>query len=140
MSSGRQFSSWSVSGCSHAVRARARSCRGRQLMSVAYPPEAPVSVPPPTREPPAPPAPPYTPPAPTPLAPPATAYTQGAPTPPAPPMAPARPSGGVVAGLILIAVGIVVLFGSWFPGRGAWLFLGLSVAFLIARVMTGRPG
>lgn len=99
-------------------------------MSVAYPPEAPVS--PPTRQPPAPPAPPYTPVAPEPMT--------GESSVPPPPVAPARPSGGVVGGLILIAVGVVVLLGSWFPGRGAWLFLGLSVAFLIARVMTGRPG
>jgi hypothetical protein len=99
-------------------------------MSVAYPPEAPVS--PPTRDPPAPPVPPNTPVAPEPMT--------GEPSVPLPPVAPARPSGGVVGGLILIAVGVVVLLGSWFPGRGAWPFLGLGVAFLLARVMTGRPG
>ena len=99
-------------------------------MSVVYPPEAPVS--PATREPPAPPAPPYTTAAPKPM-------TRALSEPP-PPVAPARASVGVVAGLILIAVGVVVLFGSWFPLRGAWLFLGLGVAFLVARVMTGRPG
>jgi putative adhesin len=117
-------------------------------MSVAYPPEAPVS--PPTREPPAPAAPPNTPAAPKaptedPVAPPAPPYTP--PTPEAlaeepfvPPPVRRPQRGGVVGGLILIAVGVVVLFGSWFPGRGAWLFLGLGVAFLVARVMTGRPG
>jgi hypothetical protein len=47
---------------------------------------------------------------------------------------------GVGGGLILIAVGVVALFGIWFPGGGAWLFLGLGVAFAIARVLTGRYG
>ncbi len=49
-------------------------------------------------------------------------------------------SGGVVAGLILITLGIVVLFGTWFPAGGAWLFLGLAAAFALARVLTGRAG
>jgi hypothetical protein len=57
-------------------------------MSVAYPPDAPVSAP--TREPPAPPVPRYTPAAPLP--------TTGPPSVPPPPVAPARPSGGVVSG------------------------------------------
>jgi hypothetical protein len=48
--------------------------------------------------------------------------------------------GGVVGGLILIAVGIAILFGSRFPGGGAWLFLGLGAAFFVARVLTGRGG
>ena len=51
-----------------------------------------------------------------------------------------RRNGGVVAGLILIALGIVVLFGTWFPAGGAWLFLGLAAAFALARVLTGHPG
>ena len=48
--------------------------------------------------------------------------------------------GGVLGGLILIALGIVALGGVWFPGQGAWLFIGLGTAFLIARVLTGRCG
>ena len=48
--------------------------------------------------------------------------------------------GGVLGGLILIALGFAALGGVWFPGRGAWLFLGLGTAFLIARVLTGRYG
>src|SRR5207247_5513755 len=48
--------------------------------------------------------------------------------------------GGVVGGLILVALAITALGGTWFPGRGAWLFIGLGTAFLIARVLTGRCG
>src|SRR5437762_5278277 len=48
--------------------------------------------------------------------------------------------GGVVGGLILVALGFIALGGTWFPGRGAWLFIGLGTAFLIARVLTGRCG
>lgn len=51
-----------------------------------------------------------------------------------------RRHGGVVGGLILIALGITFLFGTWFPAGGAWLFLGLGTAFLVARVLTGRYG
>lgn len=51
-----------------------------------------------------------------------------------------RPGGGVGAGLILIALGIVALFGTWFPAGGAFLFLGLGAAFLVARALTGRSG
>jgi hypothetical protein len=47
---------------------------------------------------------------------------------------------GVVGGLILIAIGAIALGSMWFPGGGAWLFLGLGVAFAIARVLTGRYG
>jgi Putative adhesin len=47
---------------------------------------------------------------------------------------------GVLGGLILIALGIAALGGTWFPGGGAWLFLGLGTAFLIGRVLTGRHG
>ena len=54
--------------------------------------------------------------------------------------APPRRHRGPLGGLILIAVGVVALFSVWFPGGGAWLFLGLGTAFLIARVMTDRHG
>jgi Putative adhesin len=54
--------------------------------------------------------------------------------------APRRRRAGVVGGLILIALGIAVLGGTWFPGQGAWLFVGLGMAFLVARVLTGRHG
>jgi hypothetical protein len=47
---------------------------------------------------------------------------------------------GVLGGLILIALGIAAFGGTWFAGGGAWLFLGLGVAFLIGRVLTGRFG
>lgn len=47
---------------------------------------------------------------------------------------------GVLGGLILIALGLAALGGNWFPASGAWLFLGLGGAFLIARVLTGRRG
>jgi len=53
--------------------------------------------------------------------------------------APPRPRG-LVAGLILITLGVAALFGMWFPSGGAWLFCGLGVAFALARVLTGRPG
>src|ERR1043166_9019402 len=89
-------------------------------MVVATPrPEAPVT--PPAYELVAPPAPPDTPPS----------------RPPSVP--PSRQRGGV-GGLILIAIGLVALFGTSFPGRGAWIFLGLGAAFLIARVLTDRRG
>jgi len=59
----------------------------------------------------------------------------------APPAAVRRPhSGGVVGGLILIALGTIVLFSTWFPAGGAWIFLGLGAAFLVARVLTGHHG
>jgi hypothetical protein len=51
-----------------------------------------------------------------------------------------RRRGGVVGGLILIALGITILFGTSFPAGGAWLFLGLGAAFFAARVITGRYG
>jgi Putative adhesin/Domain of unknown function (DUF5668) len=60
------------------------------------------------------------------------------------PIEPERPEprrrGGVVGGVLLIALGLVVLFNTWFPAGGAWLFLGLGAAFLVARVLTGRYG
>lgn len=60
---------------------------------------------------------------------------------PAPPELPERRQGhGVAGGVILIALGIAVLFNTWFPAGGAWLFLGLGAAFLVARVATGRSG
>jgi hypothetical protein len=46
----------------------------------------------------------------------------------------------VVAGLILIGLGVAALCATWLPGSGAWLFLGLGGAFLVARVLTGRSG
>jgi hypothetical protein len=51
-----------------------------------------------------------------------------------------RRNGGVVGGLILIAVGLIVLFGTWFSVGGASLFLGLGVAFLVARTLAGQHG
>src|SRR5438067_2514598 len=101
-------------------------------MSIASEPEAPVAASPPT-----------TPPSATSTAVPPPAAQL--PSPPATwamtPRVPAapRPRGGV-GGLILIAIGVVALFGIWFPGGGAWLFLGLGVAFATARVLTGRYG
>ena len=88
-------------------------------MSVASPPEVPtVAAPPP----------------PPPLeTPPTHTYA------PTEPQVPPRRSG-VVGGLILIALGVVALFSMWLPGGGAWLFLGLGAAFLLARVLTGRFG
>ena len=44
----------------------------------------------------------------------------------------------MLGGLILIALGIAALGGTWFPSGGAWLFLGLGAAFLIGRVLIGR--
>ncbi|HEX8967769.1 MAG TPA: DUF4097 family beta strand repeat-containing protein, partial [Chloroflexota bacterium] len=68
----------------------------------------------------------------------------GAPAPsytPTEPVAPRPPKDrGVLPGLILIGLGVVALLATWFPARGAWLFLGLSAAFLVARVLTGRIG
>jgi putative adhesin len=49
-------------------------------------------------------------------------------------------ASGIVAGVILITLGVVVLFGTWFPAGGAWLFVGLGAAFLIARVLTRHSG
>jgi hypothetical protein len=89
-------------------------------MSIASPP-TPTSTPPVTKD--APPS--------------APAY----PTPPVEPELPERRRrGGVVGGLILIALGVTILFGTWFPAGGAWLFLGLGAAFFAARVLTGRYG
>src|SRR5579859_2210240 len=69
------------------------------------------------------------------------------PVPPAHRMTPSGDEGprtdrhrGVVGGLILIALGVAALGGTWFPGSGAWLFLGLGAAFLMVRVLTGRHG
>lgn len=54
---------------------------------------------------------------------------------------PNRPRyGGVVAGLILISIGVAALFAMWLPGGGAWAFLGLGGAFVLARVVTDRRG
>src|SRR6266567_6397673 len=101
-------------------------------MSIASPPEAPLVVPRPPTPPSSPPSG-YVPPTALPSAtstvvpPPAALPPTSPPTwamAPGPTAAP-RPRG-VVGGLILIAVGIVALFGSWFPGGGAWLFLGLG--------------
>jgi hypothetical protein len=68
-----------------------------------------------------------------------------APVPPAHRITPSPDGGprterqrGVLGGLILIAIGIAALGGTWFPGGGAWLLLGLGAAFLIGRVLTGR--
>ena len=47
---------------------------------------------------------------------------------------------GVVAGLILIGLGVAALCATWLPASGAWLFLGLGCAFLLARILTGRSG
>ena len=70
-----------------------------------------------------------------------------APVPPAYRIAPSDAEGprterhrGGLGGLILIALGVTALGGTWFPGSGAWLFLGLGAAFLIGRVLTGRHG
>jgi Toastrack DUF4097 len=60
--------------------------------------------------------------------------------PPAPRAAEAPRRRGVIGGLILIALGVAALGGMWFPGQGAWLFVGLGTAFAVARVLTGRPG
>jgi hypothetical protein len=98
-------------------------------MAISTPPEATPSVRP--AEAPATPAPTFT----------ATAVTEG--TPPAPTFTPrsAPPrQRGVAGGVILIAIGLIVLFGTWFPGGGAWIFLGLGAAFLITRVLTGHFG
>jgi putative adhesin len=89
-------------------------------MAIVSPPEAPAEGP--VVEPPISPSPPY---------------------PPAPPdSAVSRPQRrGVAGGLILIALGVIALLGLWFPSDGgAWLFLGLGAAFLIARVVTGHAG
>jgi hypothetical protein len=104
-------------------------------MSIAPEPEAPATIPPPIAsllsramiEPP-PPAPPL-PPSPT---------HQPVPTDSEPPLA--RRPRGVAGGLILIAIGAVALLGTWLPGGAAWLFIGIGVAFAVARVVTGRSG
>ena len=49
-------------------------------------------------------------------------------------------SRGPLGGLILISIGVVALASIWFPAGGAWLFLGIGAAFLIARVVTDRRG
>src|SRR5579859_194012 len=79
-----------------------------------------------------------------------TEPTQVADTPSAPqpavaepePPPPSRPPGhgGVVAGLILVSIGLTALFAMWLPGGGAWLFLGLGAAFVVARVVANRRG
>jgi len=46
----------------------------------------------------------------------------------------------VVAGVLLIAFGLVVLAGNVLPTPGGLLFMGLGTAFLAARVLTGKPG
>jgi hypothetical protein len=51
-----------------------------------------------------------------------------------------RRNGGVVGGFILIALGLIVLFGTWFPVGGVSLFLGLGVAFLVARTLAAQHG
>jgi Toastrack DUF4097/LiaI-LiaF-like transmembrane region len=61
-------------------------------------------------------------------------------SPPPPPPEVRQAHGGVVAGLILVAIGVTALFAMWFPGGGAWLFLGLGAAFALARIVTDRPG
>jgi hypothetical protein len=53
---------------------------------------------------------------------------------------PKRTSGGITGGLILIALGAVFLAGNVLNTSGAWLFVGLGIAFLIARIMTGQYG
>src|SRR5262245_2558660 len=50
------------------------------------------------------------------------------------------PVGRLAAGILLIAMGLVFLAGNIFAVSGSFLFLGLGLAFLIARVVTGRPG
>ena len=47
---------------------------------------------------------------------------------------------GALGGLILVAIGVSALFATWLPGGGAWLFLGLGSAFLLARILVGRSG
>ena len=92
-------------------------------MSIASPPEAPSAS--------------QTPFAPQAAAPPAPVYT----TPSEEPgTRPRRRQPGVLAGLILIALGVVALFDAWLPGGASWLFLGLGAAFLAARVLTARDG
>jgi hypothetical protein len=39
-----------------------------------------------------------------------------------------------------VSLGIAALFATWLPGGGAWLFLGLGTAFLLARILVGRAG
>ncbi|HEY1296826.1 MAG TPA: DUF4097 family beta strand repeat-containing protein [Chloroflexota bacterium] len=47
---------------------------------------------------------------------------------------------GVLAGSLLVAIGLSALFAAWLPGGGAWLFVGLGSAFMLARVLTGHRG
>src|SRR5947209_251194 len=110
-------------------------------MSVAFPPEMPAApAPPETSVPPVPTYPP--PPTPTHSAPPSDPGPPPTVALPASTGGPARGPGrtGAAGGLILIALGVLALFGTWFPGRGAWIFLGLGVAFLAARLLTSRYG
>lgn len=65
------------------------------------------------------------------------------PPPAAPPVddsGPGAPAGRLVAGIFLIILGLVFLAGNIFAVSGSFLFLGLGIAFLIARVVTGRRG
>jgi hypothetical protein len=56
--------------------------------------------------------------------------------PPRPPLV----GGRILPAMILIALGIVFLLGNFFSVGGGALFLGLGVAFLVARVLTGHYG
>ena len=93
-------------------------------MAIVSPPNASPSAPPPA--------------APEQIAPPLE--EQGIIEQPMPPPAGRERSGGLLAGLLLVSVGVTALFAIWLPGGGAWLFLGLGTAFVLARVLTGRTG
>jgi hypothetical protein len=51
-----------------------------------------------------------------------------------------RRHGGILAGVILIALGLFMLADQLVPITGGLLFVGLGAAFLIARIVTGRCG
>jgi hypothetical protein len=59
---------------------------------------------------------------------------------PSAPPPPAPRARGSAGGLILISIGLFILLGTWFPSNGGWLFVGLGLAFALARVLTGHPG
>ena len=80
-----------------------------------------------------------------PAPPPSTNVTEPTESPPSHTPEPTAPipgtrTGGMVGGLLLICIGVTALFAIWLPGGGAWLFLGLGAAFLLARILTSRTG